>query len=115
MHKNEKRMLFGETPGAQLVMLPYGEAKRVGAFVVLPTRPGKAGLAAAVEQLFGSDSAWDQAVDVMGHRPVKLYLPRFKVEYGVKSLKSALADMGMHDAFQVWCMLSRGSPVPFDL
>jgi len=107
MHKNEKRMLFGETPGAQLVMLPYGEAKRVGAFVVLPTRPGKAGLAAAVEQLFGSDSAWDQAVDVMGHRPVKLYLPRFKVEYGVKSLKSALADMGMHDAFQASAQFHR--------
>jgi len=109
MHKNDKRMLFGETPAAQVVMLPYGEAKRVGAFVVLPTNSGKAGLATAVEHLFGSDSAWDQAVDVMGFRPVKLYLPRFKVEYGVKSLKAALADMGMQDAFQVRCILLRGS------
>lgn len=101
MHKTEKRMLFGETQTAQMVMLPYGEAKRVGAYVVLPKAPGKPGLAKAVEELFGADASWEQAVDMLGFRPVKLFLPRFKLEYGAKSLKAALGEMGMTDAFQV--------------
>ena len=90
MFRAEKKMLAGETDEVQLVMLPYGEEARVGAFVALPKTKGKAGLRAAVTELFGSDSSWDDAVDRMGRRPVKLWLPRFKVEYEAKSLKQVL-------------------------
>jgi serine protease inhibitor len=110
MQKTEKRMLFGETQTAQMVMLPYGEAKRVGAYVVLPKTPGKPGLTKAVEELFVADASWDQAVDMLGFRPVKLFLPRFKLEYGVKSLKAALGEMGMTDAFQVGPIVLLHSP-----
>ena len=101
MQKSDKRMLFGETNTAQYVMLPYGEGKRVAAFAVLPNAAGKSGLMATVDELFGSDTSWDAAVSVdrLGPRNVKLELPRFKVEYGVKSLKSQLSEMGMKEAF----------------
>ena len=99
MFRAEKKVLAGETDEVQLVMLPYGEEARVGAFVALPKTKGKAGMRAAVTELFGSDSSWEDAVDRMGRRPVKLWLPRFKVEYGAKSLKQVLNALGMTHAF----------------
>ena len=88
-------MLWGETQTAEMVMLPYGQGKRVGAYVALPKQAGKEGLAAALEELFGSDASWEEAVETLGSRPVDLELPRFKVALGVRSLKKTLAEMGM--------------------
>jgi hypothetical protein len=66
MQKKEKRMLWGETQTAEMVMLPYGQGKRVGAYVALPKQAGKEGLTAAVEELFGSDASWEEAVNTLG-------------------------------------------------
>ena len=72
---------------------------RVGAYIAFPKEAGKLGLRATVEEVFATDTSWDESVDILGFRPVKLELPRFKVEYGVKSLKHQLSEMGMTEAF----------------
>ena len=72
---------------------------RVGAYIAFPKEAGKLGLRATAEELFATDTSWDESVDILGFRPVKLELPRFKVEYGVKSLKHQLSEMGMAEVF----------------
>eukprot|EP00286_Rhodomonas_abbreviata_P023398 CAMPEP_0181308314 /NCGR_PEP_ID=MMETSP1101-20121128/11394_1 /TAXON_ID=46948 /ORGANISM="Rhodomonas abbreviata, Strain Caron Lab Isolate" /LENGTH=387 /DNA_ID=CAMNT_0023414683 /DNA_START=248 /DNA_END=1411 /DNA_ORIENTATION=- len=98
MRKDEKKMLYAETPTAQLAQLPYGTTGRFGAIIALPTKPGKAGLDRAITSLF-EESTWQQAVSGMRKTHVKLQLPRFKIEYGVKSLKEALQGLGVEAAF----------------
>ena len=46
-------MLYAETGASVLAMLPYGEHKRVGAYVVLPKAPGRQALRPCALRLVG--------------------------------------------------------------
>ena len=61
--------------------------------------PGKDGMVATVEELFGSDTAWEAALTELGPCPVELELPRFRLEYGVKSIKAELQALGVSDGW----------------
>lgn len=83
----------------KIVELPYGKKDEYSAVVVLPT--GKVGIA-EVGSLFkeGNAESWEAWMSSLaGTKLDLLAMPRFKVEYGVKSLKQDLQGMGMNAAF----------------
>jgi len=92
-----------------LVMLPYGSdgPGTTGACIVLPDVAGPEGMQATVDELLGSDLAFDGAVDLLQGELVQLRLPRFRIEYGVTSLKETLVAMGVTEAFRPGAQLGR--------
>lgn len=74
---------------------------------MLPDVPGRDGMQATVNELLGSDTAFDAAIDQLSEEYVLLKLPRFKVEYGVTSLKQTLQTMGVEQVFQPEAELGR--------
>lgn len=98
MQKNDKKALYTATAHAHVVGLPYGN-KRFMAMLVLPKEEGEAQLSKTIDSLFGNGEEWDKVANSFGPRHVILQLPRFKVEYGAKSLKPALQAMGVKSGF----------------
>jgi len=74
---------------------------------MLPEEAGVKGMQATVDELLGSDTAFDNAVDQLGEEYVLLKLPRFRIEYGVTSLKQTLRDMGVKEVFDPNAELGR--------
>lgn len=87
----------GET--LQVVEMPYGTKNEYSATIVVPT--GKTTIA-EVAGMFkdGNSRLWDEWVSKMRSQKLDLMaMPRFKIEYGVKSLKGELQDLGIKSAF----------------
>lgn len=83
----------------KIVELPYGKKDEYSAVIVLPT--GKMGIG-EIASLFkeGNAETWEGWMSRLARTKLDvLAMPRFKVEYGVKSLKQDLQGMGMNAAF----------------
>uniref|UniRef100_A0A7S0N7I4 Serpin domain-containing protein n=1 Tax=Pyramimonas obovata TaxID=1411642 RepID=A0A7S0N7I4_9CHLO len=84
---------------AQLVELPYGSGQDFGAVIILP----RAGTSTSVGELMAhamqNPGVWEEWVQRLPKRPVEMYLPRFKLEYGVQDIKAALTSMGLVEPF----------------
>jgi len=77
----------------QAVRLPYGDEK-ISMILVLPEKD--------INQWI-SDMNADKWMDIVSgffpERDLELQIPRFKMEYGIKELNSALKGLGMKEAF----------------
>ncbi|KAK3285538.1 hypothetical protein CYMTET_6864 [Cymbomonas tetramitiformis] len=107
MMRKDKKMLYAEVSAgdkesrAQVVELPYGEGEQFSAVVVLPSLSDADGmsLTSMMDALAAKPALWEQWMMQLRPTDVRLGLPRFKVEYGMKDLKEALSLMGVTDAF----------------
>lgn len=100
MTHTDKKMLYSEADGMQVVELPYGTTDgRFVATVMLPPDIEGA-LADFVSQFSSSDGAALLVKKISSLQPkhVKLQLPRFKIEFGAHDLKPELqSTFGMID------------------
>jgi serpin B len=93
MMARSARMEYLENEHFQMVRLPY-QGQFVGMYVLLP-RPGVT-LKDCVAKMTAAD--WKSWTAAMTKRQGEVKMPRFKTDYAT-SLKSALAALGMADAF----------------
>lgn len=98
MKKDDKKMLFKSSSTADIAQLPYGKTGRFGAIIALPKAAGPKGMEAMISELFAGGT-WEEHVGSMKPKHVILKMPRFKAEYGVKSLKSTMQELGVAAAF----------------
>jgi len=92
---------FGAAGGVQLLELPYGNADRFSSVVVLPSTRGEGAMDALVGAL--TPAAWAEWNGLfLKGAMVDVRLPRFKMEYGVKSLKESLKALGVVEPFQAY-------------
>eukprot|EP00238_Polyblepharides_amylifera_P009352 CAMPEP_0196598294 /NCGR_PEP_ID=MMETSP1081-20130531/94237_1 /TAXON_ID=36882 /ORGANISM="Pyramimonas amylifera, Strain CCMP720" /LENGTH=487 /DNA_ID=CAMNT_0041923971 /DNA_START=226 /DNA_END=1689 /DNA_ORIENTATION=+ len=99
---------------AQMVVLPYGAGNRFQAIFLLPKESQPANTADAgplgkVVKAAGEGEVWGRWERQLKKREVKVSLPRFKLEYGVKDLTSALKEMGLEAPFQAIFLLPKES------
>jgi serpin B len=88
-----QHLQYAETDTYQAVDLPYG-GNAFSMTILLPKDP--AGLGALVDELDAQE--WDQVLQQLHEKEVRLKLPRFELEYDVE-LNDVLSTMGMADAF----------------
>merc|ERR1719210_1934596 len=102
MKRTDKKMRYSAVHGAQIVELPYGMANgRIAATIMLPSKTDGA-LADLVSHLDNPTGAAQLTEMLGGLQPthVRLQLPRFKVEFGVRDLKPELKSaFGIVEAF----------------
>ncbi len=86
---------FGTFDGGKVVRLPYGKEK-MAMYVILPDE----GLHIN-EYINGLDNdQWLNIIEGVAKRTVTLEIPKFKIEYGIKSLNDSLSALGMEEAFR---------------
>ncbi|KAI0566464.1 proteinase inhibitor I4 [Gracilaria domingensis] len=84
----------------QIAQLPYGDGSLAATFVL----PSKDGSLDEVIKLLGEqgETLWSSWTEKLTRRKLDLVaLPRFKLKYGVKSVKGALKSFGLQKAFEV--------------
>jgi serine protease inhibitor len=89
---------FGKGTDYSAVRLPYGE-ERVSMYCILPAQ----GL--SVDQLISglSVAKFNEIKQSLSKwNDFNVYLPKFKMTYGVKRLKTTLKTLGMNQAFDAW-------------
>ncbi len=91
-----KKTYYGEGEDFRVVELPYGDGK-ISMYVVLPS--GNKTLEDLMDTM--STEKWQKIKASIGKdkESVNLAIPSFKFEYGTKELNSALANLGMKEAF----------------
>jgi len=89
-----KDLMYFEGDGFSSVRLPYGQDK-IAMYIVLPD--SGTGINAVIES-FKSDS-WYNTIQPFSKVEVNIHMPRFKMEYGIKLLNTALSVLGMEIAF----------------
>lgn len=83
----------------KIVEMPYGKKDEYSAVIVLPTGKISIGEVASIFKE-GNAETWESWMSKLVQTKLEvLGMPRFKVEYGVKSLKLALQGMGVSAAF----------------
>ncbi len=93
----------------QAIALPYGNTAEVNLYIFLPNP--EVGLDLFLEQL--NSENWNLWLkEYWENKPVKLGLPRFKIEYDIE-LKSILTAMNMGMAFSSQADFSSITPEPF--
>lgn len=93
----------------QAIALPYGNKAEVNLYIFLP-KP-EVGLDSFLEQLNAENwNLWLK--EYWEHKPVKLGLPRFKIEYNIE-LKNILTALNMGIAFTPQADFSSITPEPF--
>jgi len=91
---------YGEGEDYQSVRLPYGEEKNTAMYVILPKDEER-----DINEFLGTmdEEKWqDIRGSVSSSDDVELQIPRFEMEYGIKSLKNALIRLGMEEAFDMY-------------
>ena len=91
----ERNMEYGEKNDFKVIRLPYGEGK-TSMYCVLPAED--VSINSFIERL--DVDKWKEIKDSITKRKnVLVNIPRFKLEYGQKTLNKQLAVMGMEEAF----------------
>lgn len=86
---------YGEVEGSKIVRLPYGNGK-TAMYCILPEEGTP--INDYVGQL--SPEKWKELKDSLSKKSdVRLQLPKFELEYGIKNLNGALSALGMAEAF----------------
>ena len=81
--------------GFQAINLPYSEG-RMGMYIFLPEN-NKSALNSFVESI--TTEQWENWMEQFREREVKISIPKFKLEYGTKTLNDVLTSLGMGVAF----------------
>jgi len=112
--------------GASIIQLDYGKAEEnngqsgsdYAALFILPEQRGHEGLNGVINQLANltvdnSSSSFDAMLEQMSsHQKAELSLPRFKMEYGTKSLTKELRALGLGSCFDGTNVLNEMSDDP---
>lgn len=78
--------------------VPYGKDKPYSAMIVVPQ--DSLNVDTVIKRLGEEPQLWEAWTGALSERKLNvLALPRFKLEYGVKSMKDALTKLGLKDAF----------------
>ena len=87
---------YGEGEGYKTVKLPYGEDEEISMYLILPDES-----VSINEFIKTMDSTkWKSIKEsIVKEDDLKLQIPKFKLEYGVKELNQSLSNLGMGDAF----------------
>ncbi len=85
---------YMEGDGFETLRLPYGEEK----FSMYIALPGEGVEIDSILEGFNS-SGWNDLKNGMSNTEVRLAMPKYKMEYGVKLLNDVLTDLGMGIAF----------------
>ncbi len=95
MSKNGK-VEYGQGDSFKVVRLPYGEGK-VAMYCILPQK--NIPISDFIANL--DREQWQEIRDSISEKDrVRLSLPRFKLEYGIKNLNDSLVALGMGEAFE---------------
>jgi len=112
--------------GASIIQLDYGKTEEndgqsgsdYAALFILPEQRGHEGLNGVINQLANltvdnSSSSFDAMLEQMSsHQKAELSLPRFKMEYGTKSLTKELRALGLGSCFDGTNVLNEMSDDP---
>lgn len=89
---------LGDQRTVQVAELPYGKTSEYSAVVVLPAEDME--LNDVVKAVGQNPGLWDSWTGALAKTKLDLLsLPRFKLEFGVESLKSTLQTLGVRAAF----------------
>lgn len=87
---------YGEGEDYKIVRMPYGKQENTAMYGILPR--GDQDINEFLNTM--DDQKWQEIRESLGTRQdVELQIPRFEMEYGIKSLKEALKELGMAGAF----------------
>jgi len=86
---------YGEGQRMQVLELPYA-GYELSMLILLPAK-GKS--LADIEKLFSEDNIRQWRGHMTDHR-VEIFLPKFKITWGPRTLKQPLQDLGMRDGFE---------------
>ncbi|NLD49731.1 MAG: proteinase IV [Clostridiaceae bacterium] len=94
MMRKSGKIGYGEGEDFKAVKLPYSDDK-LSMYCVLPQE------GTTINKFIeGMDSSkWEEIRKSISTKQVSLKLPKFKMEYGIKSLKESLTALGMNEAF----------------
>lgn len=95
MMNRKGKVEYGEVEGTKVVRLPYGKGK-VAMYCILPNQ--ERNINDFIEE-FDIEKWNELKEDISEKKDVILQLPRFKLEYGIKSLNDSLTALGMGEAF----------------
>eukprot|EP00053_Salpingoeca_punica_P010090 m.90809 g.90809 ORF g.90809 m.90809 type:complete len:375 (+) comp15279_c0_seq1:152-1276(+) len=96
MSKEFKETASLHNDQVEIVSLPYGTG-RFSAVILLPRDTSDKGLPNLVSSL--STEVWDQWMSSLHPETVHVHMPRFKMEFGTRGIKSELAELGMKTVF----------------
>lgn len=95
MMRRQGMVAYGQGEDYQAVKLPYGQGK-VAMYCILPDM--EVDLNQFIAQL--NQEKWEKIRTQLGKKEeVILEIPKFNLEYGIKSFKEPLKSMGMEEAF----------------
>ncbi|NBG88565.1 serpin family protein [Isachenkonia alkalipeptolytica] len=98
MMKRSGEVAYGEGNSYQSVRMPYGEEENTAMYVIMPREE------ADINEFLNTldNEQWQEIKESISLRQnVELQMPRFEMEYGIKSLKDALGRLGMVEAFDM--------------
>lgn len=93
MYKEGEDLLYFENDSMQMVELPYGD----GTIVMYVLLPKNGSIDEFIRELSNDD--WGEWISGISEKEGTIEIPKFKLEYGTKSLKAALQTLGMKDPF----------------
>jgi serpin B len=96
MMKQQEKFAYYAEDSFSAIKLPYGKEK-MSMYIILPDK--EASIDTVIESL--NVDKWNSIKDLFVTREVSLTIPKYKMEYGIKSLKDALTALGMGVAFDL--------------
>jgi serine protease inhibitor len=102
MMKRNAKFHYGETPignsggSLRIIQIPYGDSAEYAAVIALPSRQ------ATLDDVVTNIADWDAWMEALSKNAVMfdtLGVPRFKLQYGARSLKPVLNAMGIRSAW----------------
>ena len=98
MMRRKGEVEYGDGGTYKSVRMPYGDKENTAMYVILPQGDRD------INEFLGTmnNEKWQEIKGgISPTQDVELQIPRFEMEYGIKSLKDALGRMGMVEAFDM--------------
>ena len=98
MMRRNGEVEYGEGENYKSVRMPYGENEHTAMYVILPKDQGD------INEFLTTmnNEQWQEIKkNTLPTEDVELQIPRFEMEYGIKSLKEALIRLGMKEPFEM--------------
>ncbi len=96
MMSQQEEFLYCRGDNFSGIRLPYGQEK-MAMYIILPDE------GESVDSVINSmdEDTWNQAVESFFKKQVRISMPKYKMEYGIKLLNDVLTNLGMGIAFDM--------------